>query len=402
MRRKITNMTILPAVAFLMLLLAGISSCERKPLYLAGATPSHVEVSVYDIDLELVFGYDWKAEWQYDWDESLYGPIGYTEPNWVRATIYNRDSLDGGRRTPFIKTFPKEGGRVSLTSAMWYDMLFYNAGTEYILFDQAADKNYEYYHATTRHSSSANYSRAFTRQFDDYNQPDELFGTFMEKMWVSDNPDDYEVIKDEDGTVVYLYKIDAVLQPYTLIYLVQVMLLNNTDSIGRRVTGCQGITLGGLSEGTDLLTRRTFQREVSVSSQSDRIRPMQTNRMLHLPVEMGDSTVKGDIFATRILTWGLPNLVPPLSTRTMATSYASRGNEMGLGLILRNNALYNVTKDVTDQMEKRLSGGVLTVVFDTSVIPDSILDPVNPPHTDGGFDASVHNWDHEQNAEIEI
>lgn len=395
MRRKITNMMILPAVAFVMLLLAGICSCERKPLYLAGATPTHVEVSVYDIDLELYFGFDWRTQWQYDWDSTKYGPIGYTMPEWVRATIYNREQAEGMRKSPFIKTFSKGGGRVSLTSASWYDMLFYSAGTEYILFDQAADNNYEYYHATTRRSSSPNYSRAFTRQFVDYNQPDELFGTFMEKLWVSDNPDDYEVIKEEDGTIVYLYKIDAVMQPYTFIYLVQVMVLNNTDSIGRRIVGCRGMTLGGLSQGTNLFTRTTFRDEVSISTED--VKPLQVDRELRLP--NGEESI-GDIFASRVLTWGLPNTTP-LVNRAQTQTYSSKGNELGLGLVLRNNAVYNMTKDITEQMESHIKGGVITVVIDSREIPDSIITPT--PHPGGGgFNASVEQWGNECNAEIVI
>ena len=65
-----------------------LSGCERKDLYLAQRGTIDVNVSVYDIDLDLLWGLEWKTQWQYLWDESLYGPIGYTEPTGVRANVY--------------------------------------------------------------------------------------------------------------------------------------------------------------------------------------------------------------------------------------------------------------------------------------------------------------------------
>ena len=392
MRRRITNMALLPLAAVLFLLATVISSCERKPLYLMTTAPSDLTISVYDIKLELLWGLDWRAQWQYDWDSTLYGPVGYTEPEWVRATIYNREGEEGKRSSFFTRNFTKEGGRVSLNTASWYDMLFYNSGTEYILFNPAADNST--YQVSTRPSSLTSYSRSFLRSLPDYNQPDELFGVMLDKMYVSDNPDDYEVIREEDGTIVYLYKVDAELRPYTFIYLVQVMLLHNSDSIGTRITGCDGLTVGGLAQGAELFSRMTSVSEVNISSED--IKPMQQNRMLTLP--NGDKAV-GDVFATRMLSWGLPDMVP-LATR--GTRASSNGNQIGLGLHLRNGITYSITRDITEQMETHPTGGIITVVLDTEELPDSIFRPKPPTPGGSGFNASVQNWSNEFNAEIEI
>lgn len=393
MRHRISNMILLPLAAAIFLLTTVISSCERKSLYLRASLPADVKISVYDIQLDMLWGFEWQTEWQYEWDSVKYGPIGYHIPDWVRATIYNRDYEADKRVSSFTRNFDKNGGRVSLTTASWYDMLFYNSGTEYILFNPAVD--YSKYYASTRPSSAANYSRAFSRQLPDYNQPDELLGVFLDKMYVSDNPNDYEVIVEEDGTVVYLYKVEAKMRPYTFIYLMQVMLLNNTDSVGRRIVGCEGMTVGGVSQGTELFTRFNSSEEGAISSED--IKPLQMDRYLTLP----DGTkTKGDIFASRMLTWGLPNMAP-LTNRAEATIYSSNGNEVGVGLKLRNGASYNVTRDITEQMEEHPTGGVITVVIDSGEIPDSIFRP-KPNPEGGGFNATVENWGNEFNAEIEI
>ena len=134
-----------------------LSGCERKDLYLAQRGTIDVNVSVYDIDLDLLWGLEWKTQWQYLWDESLYGPIGYNEPTGVRANVYTlNEDLKRVRYT--TRNFSNDGGRVSLTTRKTYDMAFYNNDTEYILF--STDESNAYYHATTRSNARAAYTRA--------------------------------------------------------------------------------------------------------------------------------------------------------------------------------------------------------------------------------------------------
>ena len=127
------------------------TGCERKELWLR-TNGIEFSIAIYDIRLELLWGVDWESQWQYEWDESLFGNIGYSEPDWIRAIIYNHD-MENDSRTPHIsRNFAKKGGRVNLNGGSWYDMLFYNSDTEYILFNQ--DANLTNYVATTR---SANF-----------------------------------------------------------------------------------------------------------------------------------------------------------------------------------------------------------------------------------------------------
>ena len=69
--------------------MTAFTGCERKPLYLAQRGTLYVDVSVYNIQLDLLWGVDWKTEWQYMWDESLHGPLGYSEPSGVRANVFS-------------------------------------------------------------------------------------------------------------------------------------------------------------------------------------------------------------------------------------------------------------------------------------------------------------------------
>ena len=385
---KLLRRHIAPFALVLMTLITMLTSCERKDLYLAQHGTIHVDVSVYDIRLDLLWGVDWKTEWQYLWDESVYGPVGYTEPSGVRANVYTTDGDHRNRYT--TRNLPKEGGRVNLTTLQTYDLIFYNNDTEYILF--STDEANEYFYATTRSNTKA----AYTRSYEHYNQPDQLFGTYLHDLYVTDDPDEYEVEYDENGALYYVYNVKASLTPYTFIYLYQVMLLNNNDDAGRRITGCEGVSVEGMAGGVDLFTRVTDSTNLVTITQDD-TKPMLTDRNLRLPD--GTETV-GDIFAARVLTWGIPG-VDPLELRGQRSSvYPKDSVGIGIGLIMRNGTVYPIQRNITEQIKQHPTGGVITVVIDAAEIPDSIIG--NKPKPGGGFDASVDNWQNEINADITI
>ena len=170
------------------------------------------------------------------------------------STFLRKFLVSFNRTGSFNRNFTKAGGRVSLTAGQWYDMLFYNADTEYIIFGQN-DLNSDYM-ATTRSTSHNVYTRASeedadmpSRYYSDYNQPDELFGSFIDDMQISEDPDHYEHIIDSLGNVVSVFNIETTLKPYTFIYLLQVVIVNNNDDKGARVLGGKGLTLTGMAQG---------------------------------------------------------------------------------------------------------------------------------------------------------
>ena len=376
-------------IALVMLFIATvIAGCQRKPLYLAQRGTLDVDVSVYDIQLDLLWGVDWKVEWQYLWDESIYGPIGYTEPAGVRANVYTI-SEDNLRSKYTTRNFSPDGGRVSLTTRALYDMIFYNNDTEYILF--STDES-TYYYATTR----SNTRTPYTRSYSHYNQPDQLFGAYIRDLYVSEDPDDYTIEFDKENNPIYVYKVSADLTPHTFIYLCQVMLLNNVDDKGLRVTGAEGITASGLAGGVDLFTRITDSLNLVAITQED-VKPMLKDRELRLP----DGTMtRGDIFAARFMTWGLPGIDPLEEIKTRRVINPQDSLQLGIGLKLRNGAVYPIERNVTEQMKRRPAGGIITVVIDAAAIPDSIIG--SKPQAGGGFDASVDNWQNEIESNITI
>lgn len=386
---KLFNRHIAPLALVMMIFMTAFTGCERKPLYLAQRGTLNVDVSVYNIQLDLLWGVDWKTEWQYMWDESLHGPLGYSEPSGVRANVFSL--TESNERFKYTtRNLPKSGGRVNLTTRQSYDMVFFNNDTEYILF--YSDDANDYLYATTRSNSKTAYTRAYAH----YNQPDQLFGTFLHDLYVTDDPDAYTIHYDANGYPYYLYNITASLTPYTFIYLCQVMLLNNNDEEGKRIIGCNGISADGLAGGVDLFTRVTDSLNLVAITQED-VKPIQANRPLRLP----DGTqTEGDIFAARIMTWGIPGIDPLEKIMARTVVQPQDSIEVGIGLTLRNGNVYSIQRNITELIKRKPAGGVITIVIDTAEIPDSIIG--EKPKPGGGFDASVDNWENEIEADIII
>lgn len=313
--------------------------------------------------LDLLWGIDWETEFMYDWDESSanFGPIGYSQPELLKGTIYSVDKTNGKRFSSFFKIFDADGGRVSLTVGSSYDMLFYNFGTEWISFYQSED--YGIYTASSRKSDGVFYE-----------QPDELFGNILTGIDLDSNPSNYEKEYDVDDNPVYVLKKNVSLRPYTFIYMCQVVLLNNDDGNGNRVTGAKGLTVSGLAQSVDLFTRETSENAVSISVED--IKPMQNHNDVQIDYSMVDNA---DIMAARFVTFGLPQ------KNTLEDNY------MGIGLTLRNGQTYAVTRNITDQMHQKPTGGVITVYIDADDIPVELYQTphATPEYVDLGLSV---NW----------
>ena len=387
-------------------LLFGTTSCERKDLFLR-VDMTDIRVEMYDIGLDLLWGVDWETEWQYSWNETLsnFGTVGYTKPDLIKATIYSVDPYTGKRFNSFFKIFDSNGGRVSLNAGSTYDMMFYNFGTEYTSFIQSDD--FESYTASTRMSNQSSWIRTrgesassempdTTKNYIDYNQPDEVFGTLVTDLEISEDPSGYEKEYDADGNITYIYKVDAALRPYTFIYLYQIVVLNNADEKGNRIVGSKGITVTGLSQGVEMFSRKTLNNTISIST--DEVKPMQHHE--NVRIDENTTVESADIMAARVLTWGLPGITPLDLTKAGTKAKEIDKNYIGVGLTLRNGVTYTVTKDITDEMHSKPTGGVITIFIDGSSVPQDLLD--QKQQSGGGFNASVEDWANEVNAELVI
>lgn len=310
--------TLLPAVFALALF---VSCDETADNDLEVVDSVRLSVSFKNPDPDLLWGENWKTEWQYDWDSSdtTYGTLGYSTPEIIKGTIYNLDANTGKRYNSFFKLFGLKDNSATLPAGGKYDMLLYNTDTENIIF-QASD-DFESYTASvdTSHSS-----------FSYMNVPDELLGAMVTGVDLSKPSSDSMVI-------------DVELKPYSIIYLIQVVLLNNNDDNEFQAIGASEICISGLSRGVELFTRKTSDKTTVITTGD--IKPLQN----HSGVRLEDGTVvdNADIIAARMLTWGLPGINPMEPVKDGSKAAVRNQNFILVSVTLRDGIRYDVTCDIT-------------------------------------------------------
>ena len=322
------------------------ASCdENKDNDLEVVDSVRLSVSFKNPDLDLLWGEDWKTDWQYDWDSSdtTYGTLGYSTPEIFKGTIYNLDANTGKRYSNFFKLFGLNENLATLPSGGKYDMLLYNTDTENIIF-QASD-DFEKYTASTTITPFGFDSLGVAYKHLD--EPDELLGALVTGVDLSKPSTDS-------------MEIDVELNPYSIIYLIQVVILNNDDDQEMQAIGASGITITGLSQGVDLFTRKTFDKTILITTED--IKPLQN----HANVRLEDGTVveNADILAARMLTWGLPGINPMEPTKYGSKAAVVNQNFIGIEVTLRNGRPYTVSYEITEQLRNKPAGGVLTVSVD--------------------------------------
>ena len=322
------------------------ASCdENKDNDLEVVDSVRLSVSFKNPDLDLLWGENWKTEWQYDWDSSdtTYGTLGYSTPEIIKGTIYNLDANTGKRYNSFFKLFGLKDNSATLPAGGKYDMLLYNTDTENIIF-QASD-DFEKYTASTTITPFGFDSMGVAYKHLD--EPDELLGALVTGVDLSKPSTDS-------------MEIDVELNPYSIIYLIQVVILNNDDDQEMQAIGASGITITGLSQGVDLFTRKTFDKTILITTED--IKPLQN----HANVRLEDGTVveNADILAARMLTWGLPGINPMEPTKYGSKAAVVNQNFIGIEVTLRNGIPYTVSYEITEQLRNKPAGGVLTVSVD--------------------------------------
>ena len=302
-------------------ILTAIVSCdEKEPDNLITGEPVdqiELNVSFNTASLDGLWTEGWETRLQYDWDESdsTYGALGYSEPENIKGTIFNTDYKTGDRINHFFKVFALKDSTHSLQSAVKYDMLFYNFGTDSIFFNQSEDY------------------KTYTAQSNNLGRTDELQGAFLTGV---------------EFAPYQKSELEVNLEPYTYIYLLQIIIKNNQDN---RITGADALTLTGLAKCTNLFTRTTFTDTTTITIQD--IKPLQNHREVSL--EDGTTVQQAGILAARILTWGLP-----------ANSAAN--NNLTITLTLQNGQTQTLTRDITTQLRQNPKGGVITVILDVAEI----------------------------------
>lgn len=379
-----------------------IASCEREPvLHLYRQSTPIFNLPVVDLklevywDYELVFGivYDWRSEWHYGWDDEdvrIFGEIGYEEPTIFQLRRYfTGDMKYGPHRRPLENIVEGHSFRGAYDWGFW-DILLWNDiqtldGVQSLNFDETT--TYEYVTAYTNQTMRVahhNVSPKYTRSFY---QPEVLFAAYDRGIEINRNMDGF--LFDSINNV-YIKTLEMTLEPITYIYLPQIILHNNRG----KITGVDGsAALSGMARSTCVNDGVTGSDAISV----DYNVRFKRNVLLTHPECLvdGDKYVGSyaDIVGGKLVTFGMCNInanrVGRTNNRTEGITRVNDGvrHYIDVSMQFYNGVDSVFTFDVTDQVQTRYKGGVLTMELD--------MDTINPPtigRPGSGFDATVEDW----------
>lgn len=350
-----------------------VAGCAiEPPLHLRKAVTTKVVLAT-KVNVDVMWQVNWTADWQFAWNVTALGSLGYTLPASMRLHIYTQDT-DGLPMAHTVHNFVGESAQMDVFVGT-HNLLFHNNDSESILFK--ADGDLEPVHAYSRQISSglktsspvyttAQKSAGMTKADDPEEEPvtlmpDGLFSLYDPDRKITDNPADYVY---ENGK--YVLRIEGELTPATYIYLIQVKLLNND---GRVVGSNGGGAITGMAEGVNLFTKESWTSTVSV--------PMD----VYMDKEQ-------DMLGARVLTYGIPGCNPYDAASVDA---APEGKHFYvLNVTYLNGSWRNIRMDITDQVRALPLGGVITLEIDVNDFP-----PDESAGGGGGFNALVGNWNEE-------
>ena len=328
-------------VRLLMLLLCGVLlSCEHKDLcYDHDMHTERVELK-FNLDFDCQWEYnaegymDWAAEWPNRAFGVDYAALRPTEPDGVRLHAYHNGEMED------LRNMTKSKSSVRLANEGYYDFLFYNNDTEYIVFDGLSSFNTAY--ATTRSLVRSSYrgNSLMTRAGEEFtvNPPDMLYAAYIDSVYTTRS--------------LRTDTLDVPLHPLVYTYLIRFEITKGAEHVAQ----AKG-ALAGMAQGVNLSDGSTTKDVATVLFDCNTV---------------ADFGVQAEVRS-----FGIPNY--PNIRYTRSTEQFGLSIEMRL----KNGNFQQHDFDITDQMLMQPHGGVIII---TGIEIDETI------NEEGGFQIGVDGW----------
>lgn len=287
---------------------------------------------------------NWETEWSnYDFSYD-YDDLRPERGTGIRTQVYT-DGHDNE-----VSNIPAEGGIVRMSPGE-HQILFYNNGTEYIVFNDISSLPNA--SITTRGRSRSTYignsKSPSLRAEETVNAPDYLFATYIPS---------YTPIKTQEPPIE-----NITMKPLVFRYLIRYHFKSGAEYINL----ARG-ALAGMAGNVYLTDGHTGEEPVTVLFDAE-------------PNMWGVEAV--------VNTFGVPNFPNPDYTR--GTFYG-----LNLEVQLRNGYMLNFDFDITDQISRQPRGGVIDV-YDLE-IPDDI----GNAEDQGAFGVAIDDWGEYEDVTINL
>ena len=327
------------------------SSCEHKDLCFdhdPHATKSEVRIEA-EYEKEWQYTHEGSTDWKNypTWQESFgmeYNTLRPGMPDGLRVQVYNTDGSDD------IINIAPEGDVVYMRPGE-HSLLFYNNDTEYIVFDEM--QSFASAKATTRSRTRSSYlgnSLMATKSENTVNQPDMLYGSYMES-YVAER------------------SIETDVTPVTMHPLVFTYLVRYEFSHGVEYVSLARGALAGMAQAVWLNSGQTSEEAATV---------------------LYDCTVEDFGARALVRSFGIPGFPNEhYGTR------AERKYGLNLEVRLKNGKIKSFDFDVTDQVAAQPQGGVIVVKG---------IEISDKEGTEGGsgFDVDVEDWGDYEDIELPL
>lgn len=341
----------------------------------------HLELDVFwDYVTDLGIPYDWTKEWYYGWDDydkELFGTLGYEQPDAFNIRRYYTGMNPKAPHTQALSNYVN--GFVLETSFNWgfWDILAWNDiktidGIQSLIFDETTTLDSVTAYTNMTMNSSRYHAPQFTRSFY---QPEGLFAAYEQGIDINRNLNDF-YYDEERG--LWVKNINMLLEPITYIYLTQVIFHNNKG----RVVAVEGnANLSGMARSVVLNSGIAGSDAIVVDY----------NVRFKKDCNMNGESV--DIAGGRLMSFGMCNINGTRFAQSRAgVTRADDGikHYMDVTMQFSNGMDSTLVFDVTDQVQTRYKGGVITVELDMDTVPiprrkgGSGFDAVVVDYEDGG------------------
>ncbi|MBR1683044.1 MAG: hypothetical protein IJ700_08745 [Bacteroidaceae bacterium] len=367
------------------------TSCERKPLlHLYDEGDVSLDLPIVDLDLQVYWDYeigydityDWRAEWYYGWDEtdqSIFGPIGYTEPSiFELRRYYTGDTPLAPHNSVLATTIAGHSFQGQYEWGFW-DILVWNQvytldGVQSLHFDEESTLDQVTAYTNPSMHASRYHAPRYTQAFY---EPEPLFAAYDRAIEINRNLDGF--IFDEERNV-WVKTLGMELLPITYIYLPQIILHHNNG----RITSVQGDgNISGMARTTVVNTGQAGPDAIAVYFHT-RMKP-------HCD-KAGEDV---DIIGGRLMTFGITNTAANRISRADDLADANR-HYLDVTMQFNNGMDSTFVFDVTRQVRQRYKGGVITVELDMDTVP------IPRRRGGSGFDAVVKDFEDGGTHEFEM
>lgn len=366
-----------------LLSLTALSGCIEPPLHLP-AEEVIVEMPFVITEMEVVWNLnvDWHTGWYYGWDEvdeRLWGKLEYPTPtNYEVRRYYVGETPRGPHTAVGTDGFTVWGNRFRRAYQFgYYDMLLWSNidsedQTQVVLIDES-DLDEVKASTTITRSISLRSREQDARPTALYNQPEIFYSTYPRDVYISRNFEDYDYSEEEQ---MWVKRISCELQPLVYMYLVQVILKNNTTG---KVVGISGdCAISAMANGTSVNTGHTTNQPCMIYF----------NTRMKRNIELADG--KADIIGGKFTTYGLCDM-EGYGHNTRAQYEGSRKelpNYLYVELNMSGGTVKTMQFDITRQCQAQCHGGIITVEID--------CDELDDPHEGGSgslFNPTVEDYD---------